>query len=61
MQLSSPDLVRHSIYSGLARYEDLNDAECLSQAPTFRLIGSEKIGDRGAGNPRGSIGSKPRF
>ena len=29
-------------------YEDLNDAERLSQDPTFRLIGSEKNWDRGA-------------
>jgi hypothetical protein len=28
--------------------EDVNDAERLSQDPTFRLIGSEKIWDRGA-------------
>jgi hypothetical protein len=26
----------------------VNDAECLSQDPTLRLIGSEKIWDRGA-------------
>jgi hypothetical protein len=31
----------------LAGYEDLNDAERLSQDPTFRLISSEKIWDRG--------------
>ncbi len=29
-------------------YEDVNDAERLSQDPTFRLIGSEKIWERGA-------------
>ena len=29
-------------------YEDVNDAARLSQDPTFRLIGSEKIRDRGA-------------
>jgi hypothetical protein len=32
----------------LAGYEDVNDAERLSQDPTFRLIGSEKIWGRGA-------------
>jgi hypothetical protein len=32
----------------LAGYEDVNDAERLSQDPTFRLIGSEKICERGA-------------
>ena len=42
------DLPRQSVYSRLAGYEDLNDAKRLSQDPTFRLIGSEKICDRGA-------------
>jgi hypothetical protein len=32
----------------MAGYEDVNDAERLSQDPTFRLIGSEKTWDRGA-------------
>jgi Transposase DDE domain group 1 len=32
----------------MADYEDVNDAERLSQDPTFRLIGSEKIWERGA-------------
>jgi hypothetical protein len=47
-QFSFADLLRQSVYSRLAGYEDLNDAERLSQDPTFRLIGSEKIWDRGA-------------
>jgi Transposase DDE domain group 1 len=42
------DLLRQPVYSRLAGYEDMNDAERLSQDPTFRLIGSEKIWDRGA-------------
>jgi hypothetical protein len=50
-QLALPDLLRQSIYSRLAGYEDLNDAERLSQDPTFRLIGSKKIWDRGAALP----------
>jgi len=50
-QLTLPDLLRQSIYSRLAGYEDLNDAERLSQDPTFRLIGSEKIWERGAALP----------
>jgi hypothetical protein len=50
-QLPLPDLLQQSIYSRLAGYEDLNDAERLSQDPTFRLIGSEKIWDRGAALP----------
>ena len=47
-QFPLADLLRQSIYSHLADYEDVNDAERLSQDPTFRLIGSEKIWDRGA-------------
>ena len=47
-QLPFADLLRQSLYSRLAGYEDVNDAERLSQDPTFRLIGSEKIWDRGA-------------
>ena len=42
------DLLRQSVYSRIAGYEDVNDAERLSQDPTFRLIGSERIWDRGA-------------
>ena len=42
------DLLRQSVYSRLAGYEDMNDAERLSHDPTFRLIGSEKIWERGA-------------
>ena len=42
------DLLRQSVYSRLAGYEDMNDAERLSQDPTFRLIGSAKIWERGA-------------
>jgi hypothetical protein len=34
-----------------AGYEDLNDAERLSQDMAFRLIGSEKIRDRSAALP----------
>jgi hypothetical protein len=41
-------LLRQSVYSRLAGYEDLNDAARLSQDPTFRLIGSRKIWGRGA-------------
>jgi hypothetical protein len=42
------DLLRQSIYSRLAGYEDLNDAARLSTDPTFRLIGSPKRWDRSA-------------
>jgi hypothetical protein len=47
-QLPFADLLRHSVYGRLAGYEDLNDAGRLSRDPGFRLIGSEKIWDRGA-------------
>src|ERR1035437_5420978 len=47
-QLPLADLLRQSVYSRVAGYEDMNDAERVSQDPTFRLIGSEKIGERGA-------------
>jgi hypothetical protein len=48
IQLPLADLLRQSIYSRLAGYKDVNDAERLSQDPTFRLIGSRKIWERGA-------------
>jgi hypothetical protein len=47
-QLPLADLLRQSVYSRMAGYEDVNDAERLSQDPTFRLIGSEKVWERGA-------------
>src|ERR1039457_2760443 len=47
-QLPLADLLRQSIYSRLAGYEDVNDAERLSQDPAFRLIGSKKVWERGA-------------
>jgi hypothetical protein len=47
-RLPLADLLRQSVYSRLAGYEDMNDAERLSQDPAFRLIGSEKIWERGA-------------
>jgi len=47
-RFSFADLLRQSVHSRLAGYEDVNDAERLCQDPTFRLIGSEKIWDRGA-------------
>src|SRR5216684_6206716 len=46
-QLPLADLLRQSVYSRIAGYEDVNDAERISQDPTFRLIGSEKIWERG--------------
>jgi hypothetical protein len=46
-QFPLADLLRQSVYSRLAGYEDLNDAARLSEDPTFRLIGSEKVWERG--------------
>jgi hypothetical protein len=43
IQLPLADLLRQSVYSRLAGYEDVNDAERLSQDPAFRLIGSKKV------------------
>lgn len=43
-QLLLTDLVRQSVYSRLAGYEDVNDAERLAQDPAFRLIGSRRFG-----------------
>jgi hypothetical protein len=48
IQLPLADLLRQTIYSRLAGYEDVNDAARLSQDPAFRLIGSRKIWERGA-------------
>jgi Transposase DDE domain group 1 len=47
-QLPLADLLRQSVYCRMTGYEDVNDAERLSQGPTFRVIGSEKIWGRGA-------------
>jgi len=47
IQLPLADLFRQSVYSRIAGYEDVNDAERLSQDPTFRLVGSKKTWDRG--------------
>src|SRR5262245_3615925 len=47
-QLPLADLLRQSVYSRLAGYEDVHDAERVSADPTFRLIGSENIWERGA-------------
>jgi hypothetical protein len=51
-QLPLADLFRQSVYGRIAGceegYENVNEAERLAQDPTLRLIGSEKIWDRGA-------------
>ena len=47
-QFRLPDLLRQSVYSRLAGYQDLNDAQRLSTDPTFRLMGSPTRWDRSA-------------
>ena len=42
------DLLRQSVFSRLAGYENVNDTERLFRNPTLRLIGSEKVWERGA-------------
>jgi hypothetical protein len=46
-QFPLADLLRQSVYSRLAGYEDVNDCERLSQDPTFRLIGPRRSGSAG--------------
>jgi len=46
-QFPLADRFRQSTYSRLAGYEDLNDATQLASDPTFRLMGSEKVWERG--------------
>jgi len=42
-QFTLSDLLRQSVYSRLAGYEDLNDAERLAADPTFQLISSQRM------------------
>jgi hypothetical protein len=46
-QFPLADLFRQSAYCRLAGYEDLNDATRLASDPTFRLMGSKKVWERG--------------
>jgi hypothetical protein len=43
IQLSLADLLRQSIYSRLAGYEDVNDAERLFQDPTFHSLAPKDL------------------
>jgi len=46
-QFPLADLFGQSAYSRLAGYEDLNDATRLASDPTFRLMGSKRVWERG--------------
>ena len=50
-------LLRQSVYSRLAGYEDTNDAERLAQDPTMRVV----VGDRGIDRPAASTNTMSRF
>jgi hypothetical protein len=54
------DVLRQSIYSRMAGYEDVNDAGRLSQDPLVRMMGSEKIWDRGAALRQHNCGFKAK-
>ncbi len=41
-------LLRQSVYSRLAGYDDINDADCLSQDPAMRVVVGWKGSDRKA-------------
>ncbi len=45
LQFPLPDLFRPSIYSRLAGYEDINDAERLAEDPALRLLAARAPGD----------------
>src|SRR6058998_2674351 len=46
-QFPLADLFRPSIYSRLAGYEDINDAERLAEDPTFRMLASRERRETG--------------
>ena len=50
-------LLRQSVYSRLAGYEETNDAERLADDPTMRVV----VGDRGIDRPAASTNTMSRF
>jgi hypothetical protein len=57
-QFPLADLLRQSIYSRLAGYEDTNDAQRLAEDPTFRMLASR--GRRGTSARRSSPAAEKR-
>src|SRR6476646_6781724 len=56
-QHSLPALLRQSIYSRLAGYEDVNDAEHLGRDPALRAV----VGGRAKDHPAASTSEMARF
>lgn len=46
------ELLRQSVYSRLAGYEDLNDAQILRQDPALRTVLSERAMEKGGGSEK---------
>jgi hypothetical protein len=57
-QLPLADLFRQSVYSRVAGYEDVNDAERLSQDPAFRLTLVIQDFKAGGGVPVAALGQR---
>ncbi len=58
MQHRLVGLLRQSVYSRLAGYEDTNDAERLAQDPTMRIIVGRRVGPE---KPAASTNTMSRF
>jgi hypothetical protein len=57
-QFPRADLLRQSIYSRLAGYEDTNDAERLAEDPMFRMLASRERRDTSVALSPRCIGSR---
>ena len=52
IQHELPELLRQSVYSRLAGYEDVNDAEKLRNDPALRVVLSERALEKGGGSEK---------